>query len=144
VIAGIIAGVVLGAAVVTAPAARPLGSAAAPIGCAIGTAGLLLAILASHGDTWLLLVPAAALMGAGSGLCLPAGLTLAERLSTDDSRGAVYAAFYAVAYSGFGVPVLITLVYGERLAAPLAVLAGTSAALGVWLTIAPRRVRLAA
>ena len=143
-IAGIIAGVVLGVAVLAAPAARPLGVAAAPVGCAVGTAGLLLAIVASRGDNWLLLVPVAALMGVGSGLCLPAGLTLAERLATDDSRGAVYAAFYAVAYSGFGVPVLITIVYGEQLGAPLAVLAASSALLGLWLTVAPRRVPLPA
>ena len=106
--------------------------------------GALVARGASGGDTWLLLVPVAALMGFGSGLCMPAGLTLAERLSTDDSRGAVYAAFYAVAYSGFGVPALITLIYGERLGAPLGVLAASSAALGIWLTIAPRRVPLIA
>jgi hypothetical protein len=133
---------VLGVAVLVAPAAQPLGAAAAPVGCAVGTAGLLLAIVASAGDNWLLLVPVAALMGVGSGLCLPAGLTLAERLSTDDSRGAVYAAFYAVAYSGFGVPVLITLVYGEHLGAPLALLAASSAVLGCWLVVAPRRLRL--
>jgi hypothetical protein len=142
VVAGLIAGVVLGAAVVVAPAAHPLGAAAAPVGCAVGTVGLVLAIVASHGDTWLPLVPAAALMGVGSGLCLPAGLALAERLSTDDSRGAVYAAFYAVAYSGFGVPVLITLIYGEQLTAPLAVLAASSAALGLWLVFSRRWTHL--
>lgn len=141
-VAGLIAGVVLGAAVLVAPAAHPLGAAAAPVGCAIGTAGLLLAIVASHGDTWPPLVPVAALMGVGSGLCMPAGLALAERLSTEGSRGAVYAAFYAVAYSGFGVPVLITLIYGERLDAPLAVLAASSAALSLWLTLGRRRMRL--
>ncbi len=139
-VAGLIAGVVLGVAVLVAPAAHPLGSHAAPVGCAVGTVGLLLAIVASHGSTWLPLVPVAALLGVGSGLCLPAGLALAERLSTDESRGAVYAAFYAVAYSGFGVPVLITLIYGERLATPLAALAASSAVLGAWLMVARHRV----
>lgn len=138
-VAGLVAGLVLGAAAVVAPAGRPLGAAAAPIGCGLGTAGLLLAVAATVTGSWPLLLPASVLLGTGSGLAMTAGLTLAEQLSTDDSRGAVYAAFYAVAYAGFGVPVVITLLFGERLAVPLTVLAVVMAAIGMYLLVLGRR-----
>ena len=91
-------------------------------------------------------MPAAVLLGAGYGLCLAAGLTMAARLAPPAERGALTGTFYACAYLGFGVPLLLSAVGGDAgLGAPLAGLAIVAAAVAVVLTLPPlRRLALSA
>ncbi len=142
-ITGLIAGLTLGTAALVAPAAASLGRNAAPVGLGHGAAGLGLAVVSTHVHTWALLVPVSALLGVACGLSMTAGLTLAERLSTEHTRGSVYALFYMVVYAGFGVPVVVTATAGEAVTAPFTVLAVVCVVLAGWLLTAHRRRALA-
>ncbi len=105
--AGLIAGLALGASAVAARVGRGLGPAAAPWGTALGALGYALGVLAVVVQSSPVLLPATILLGAGGGLCLTAGLTLTARLAPPATRGAMNSAFYAFAYAGFGVPLLL-------------------------------------
>jgi MFS family permease len=84
-----------------------LGPAAAPWGTALGGLGYAAGAAAVIAQSGALLVPATLLLGTGGGLCLTAGLTLTARLAPPATRGAMNSAFYAFAYVGFGVPLLL-------------------------------------
>jgi MFS family permease len=138
--AGLIAGLALAASAVAAPFGRGLGPWAAPVGAALGAAGYGLSALAVATSAAALLLPTAALLGAGGGLCLTAGLALTARLAPPQSRGAMNSAFYAFAYAGFGVPLVLASVgsaigHVEALAASAAV----PVAIAVWLAVDLRR-----
>jgi MFS family permease len=105
--AGLIAGLSLAASAVTARVGRRADRGAAPLGMALGAVGLGLGVAAVALRSEPLLLPAAALMGGGGGLCLTAGLTLTARLAPPHTRGAMNSAFYAFAYAGFGTPLLL-------------------------------------
>lgn len=121
--AGIVAGVPLAVASLVAPVSRLLRSLSGPTGALIGAAGLAVAALAGVGSVPALVV-AAVLLGCGAGLSLTAGLTQAQQLSTENSRGALSSAFYAWAYAGFAMPVVITsTAAGGSLTASLGVVA---------------------
>jgi hypothetical protein len=139
--AGLVAGLALGASAVAARAGRGTGPVAAPVGAALGAAGYLVGMLAVLAQSGALLVPAAALLGAGGGLCLTAGLTLTARLAPPETRGAMNSAFYAFAYAGFGVPLLLAW-FGEATGpgVALGVFALVPAAIAAWLTVELRRV----
>ena len=139
-VTGLVAGITLGAAALVSPAARPLGAAAAPVGLGFGAIGFGVSVAVAEGAPWEVLVPVAVLLGTASGLCMTAGLAIAQLLSTDATRGAVNAAYYAVVYLGFGTPVLVTAVAGKALSVPLAALAVAVGLLGGWLAVAGRRV----
>lgn len=51
---------------------------------------------------------AAALLGAGYGLCLSTGLREVEEIAAPDELGAVVSIFYSLAYAGLLVPYLLT------------------------------------
>ena len=61
-------------------------------------------------------------------------------ISSDETRGAVNAAFYTLAYLGFGAPVVVTALAGEAMTVPYAVLAAVSLVLSGWLVVVGRRV----
>ena len=132
--AGLIAGLTLAFSAAAAPPAHRLGPLAAPIGAGLGAVGYAVgavAVLAQSG-AWLL--PAAVLLGAGAGLCLTAGLTLTARLAPPDTRGAMNSAFYAFAYLGFGVPLLLAwLATSVGTITPLVGVAAVFAGIAVWL-----------
>jgi predicted MFS family arabinose efflux permease len=138
--AGLIAGLALAASAVAASLGRGLGPRAAPVGNVLGAAGYALGTLAVVTESALLLLPAAALLGAGGGLCLTAGLTLTARLAPEHTRGAMNSAFYAFAYAGFGVPLLLATV-GRAVGHVVALGAFTAvpAAIAVWLAVELRR-----
>jgi hypothetical protein len=92
-------------------ARRPQAGLAAGLGCAAAGAAAGAAAVsdagvsaAAHGPGQLLAGLAAVLLGLGYGLCLVSGLHQAERLSGPDDRGTVLAAYYVLAYLGFGAP----------------------------------------
>lgn len=127
-VTGLVAGVTLMTGVLAQPLGRRLGATVAgPAGLGLGAAGLGLA-LAGLGLTDPLaeagvLLPVALLLGAAYGLCLAAGLTLVGTLADPAARGALTGTFYALAYLGFGVPVLLSVLGGGRFAGPLTGLA---------------------
>ncbi|MGE3664867.1 MAG: MFS transporter [Pseudonocardia sp.] len=140
-VTGIVAGVTLLTGVLAQPLERRLGAPrAGAAGMAIGSAGFALSIVGVAFGIWPLLVPVAILLGTGYGLCLAAGLTTVARLASPTERGALTGTFYACAYLGFGVPLLLTLAEGEAgLLAPLVAITVLTAALAVALATPPAR-----
>lgn len=80
---------------------------AAPLGALSGAAGLGFGLGSAALDLPALLLPAAVLLGVGYGLTLASGLTATQLMADAEARGALVATFYAIAYLGFGVPVVI-------------------------------------
>lgn len=124
-ITGLVAGVTLLTGVFAQPLGRRIGHVAAgPTGLAVGAAGFGLSLVGVATGAWPLLVPVALLLGIGYGLCLAAGLTLVGELASPTARGALTGTFYACAYLGFGVPLLLSVAGGSAgFTGPLAVLA---------------------
>jgi hypothetical protein len=145
-VTGVVAGVTMLTGVVVQPLGKRLGAPrAAPVGGALGATGLALSLVANGLDAWPLLIPVALLLGGGYGLCLAAGLTAAEQLATAQARGALTASYYAVAYSGFAAPVLVSAAAGGgSFAGPLAVAAGLGGALALLLAVGPGHRALSA
>jgi MFS family permease len=138
--AGLIAGLALAASAVAAPLGRRLGPWAAPLGAALGAAGYAVGALAVVASAAPLLLPTAALSGAGGGLCLTAGLALTARLAPPHTRGAMNSAFYAFAYAGFGVPLLLAALGGAvGHVAALAAFTAVPVAIALWLVVDLRR-----
>ncbi|WP_336047281.1 MFS transporter [Streptomyces sp. CA2R101] len=122
--AGIVTAVTPGAGLLVAPLARRLAArhriATAVAGLAAVIAGLLLAAFAvarTRPDAALL---AAAVLGAGYGLCVAYGLTEVAALAPPEGLARLTARFWALCYLGFCTPYAITLLTG--LFAPATVL----------------------
>jgi hypothetical protein len=141
VVTGLVAAVTLLTGVLTQPLHRRLAAGrSGPIGLAAGAAGLALSLVAAGLEVWPVLVPAAVLLGAGYGLCLAAGLTMVAQLALPAERGALTGTFYACAYLGFGVPLLLSAVGGDGgLGTPLAGLAVVTAVVACLLALPPSR-----
>lgn len=114
--AGIVTAVTPGAGLLVAPLARRLAArhriATAVAGLAAVIAGLLLAAFAVacvRPDAALL---AAAVLGAGYGLCVAYGLTEVAALAPPDRLARLTARFWALCYLGFCSPYAITLLTG--------------------------------
>jgi len=80
----------------------------APLALASGTVGCVLGLIAFGTDTWPLLFIAAVFMGAASGMAMTSGLRFVDLLCRAEDRGALTGAFYAVAYAGMMMPVVVT------------------------------------
>ncbi len=150
-ITGLTAGVTLLTGVFAQPLGRRLGAVAAgPVGLGLGAVGLGLALLglgvSAPAAQVAVLVPVALILGVAYGLCLAAGLTMVGLLAAADARGALTGTFYACAYLGFGVPLLLALLGGDAgFAGPLAGLAVVVASAAVLLALpASRRLVTAA
>lgn len=144
-VTGLTAGVTLLTGVFAQPLGRRLGAVVAgPVGLGIGAVGLGLALVGVGIDAPVLqvavLVPVALLLGVAYGLCLAAGLTMVGQLATATARGALTGTFYACAYLGFGVPLLLSLIGGDAgFAGPLAGLAVVVAGFALVLALPPSR-----
>ncbi|MEW1658258.1 MFS transporter [Streptomyces sp. NPDC093707] len=128
--AGIITAVTPGAGLAVAPLARRLSArhrlATAATGLLITAVGLLTGALAvAHAQPAEALL-AAALLGAGYGLCVAHGLTEVAALAPPHHLARLTARFWAVCYLGFCTPYVITLLGGAF--APAAILTGVAAA----------------
>lgn len=135
-ITGFVAGVTLLTGVFAQPLGRRLGAVTAgPVGLAVGACGLGLSLLGVGLNSWPLLIPVALLLGVGYGLCLAAGLTMVGELASARHRGALTGTFYACAYLGFGVPLLLSVAGGGRFLVPLTVLAIVTAVVAVTLML---------
>jgi hypothetical protein len=83
--------------------------------------GTLLGALAAQAHSWPLVVPAAALLGCGYGLCIVAGLLETQRLASSEDLASLTAVYYALTYVGFAVPIVLAEL-GRLAAAPLLLL----------------------
>jgi len=137
---GLLAGLTLGAGAVAAPLQSRLGTRAAPAAAACGAVGFTLNALAVAVPTLLVLaLPAAVILGAGGGLALASGLSRLQGVASAGRLGTISAAFYGVAYIGFGLPLLLAgLSMVVEVAVSLAFLALTCAL----LTVQQARARL--
>jgi MFS family permease len=82
------------------------------------------------------------LLGAGGGLCLASGLALTARLAPPHTRGAMNSAFYAFAYAGFGVPLLLAAIGDAAGHVPaLAAFSAVPLVVAAWLEVDLRRER---
>jgi len=139
-ITGIVAGVTLLTGVFAQPLGRRLGAVrAGPVGLAVGAVGFGLSLLGVGLDAWPLLIPVAMLLGVGYGLCLAAGLTMVGELASTAHRGALTGTFYACAYLGFGVPLLLSVTGGGHFLGPLTVLAIVTAVVAAALMLPASR-----
>jgi predicted MFS family arabinose efflux permease len=142
-VTGVLAGVTLGAGTLVAGLQRRFGPWTAVIGTALGAAGFAAAAAFAQTGQLRWLVACAPALGAGSGLCLAAGLTLTARLAAPSRRGALASLFLACAYVGFAAPFLIASAARTTSAAvPLTVAAGMSGLLTVRLLPVARRGQL--
>lgn len=125
-VAGLVAALTMTAGVAIQPLARRKGPIRiAPLGPLLGAIGIVVAVVSSALGMWPLLIPAALLLGSAYGLSLIGGLTATEELADPTARGAITALFYAIAYLGFGTPVIVLAVAGSANARePLMVIAG--------------------
>jgi MFS family permease len=141
VVTGLVAGLTLGTGVLAQPLGKRIGSAAGgPVGLLIGAAGFGLSLVGVGHDAWGLLVPVAVLLGTAYGLCLAAGLTMVAQLAAPTARGALTGTFYACAYLGFGVPLLLSAIGGaDGFGRPLGWLAAVVAVVGLVLALPAAR-----
>jgi hypothetical protein len=139
--AGVMTALAFAAGVAIQPLARSLEGRAAGAGsvaglccCAAGAAVAVPALAATGTPAGTAAVGLAAmLLGAGYGLNLVSGLHQAETLARPSERGAVLAAYYVLAYLGFGAPYLAAVLTTiTSAAAAFAILAAAAAALAAW------------
>lgn len=141
VVTGLVGGVTMTSGVLVQRLAPRLGTtASATVGALCGTTGTLVGVVAGRLDAPLLLLVSAALLGAAYGLTLSAGLTATQLLADPAARGALVSTFYAIAYVGFAVPVLVSAASdGTDFDGALVVLAVVGFALAVVLGAGPGR-----
>lgn len=79
-------------------------------GMMMGTLGYCLGAGAFIAGIWWLVLPAAFLLGAASGLLTGGCLAMLNEIADDTSRGSINATFYLLAYPGMAVPIVLTAV----------------------------------
>lgn len=105
---GLLAGITLGAGALAAPLQGRLGERTAPVAACCGALGFGGNALAASVPALLLLaVPASVVLGAGGGLALAASLARLPGVASVGRLGTVSSGFYAMAYIGFGLPLLL-------------------------------------
>ncbi len=109
--AGLIAVLTLGVGVLVQPVARRLdrldSSRGAVAGLTLVAVGMLIAAWAAGLDNPLVVVAAGAVLGAGYGFCLVAGLLEVQRIANPDELAGLDAVFYGLAYVGFAFPIAL-------------------------------------
>ncbi|UJB42771.1 MFS transporter [Streptomyces sp. A1-5] len=127
--AGIITAVTPGAGLLVAPLARRLSArhrlATAGTGLLVTAVGLLIGALAVAHAQPVVALFAAALLGAGYGLCVAYGLTEVAALASPHHLARLTARFWALCYLGFLTPYGVTLLTGAF--APSTILTGVAA-----------------
>jgi MFS family permease len=107
----------------------------APVALACGTVGTLLGLTAFATGWWPLLLPASLAVGAASGLAMTSGLRFVDLICRPEDRGALNGSFYAVAYMGMMMPLVVSSIgrVVGSLTPVLAIVAMVTAALTLWL-----------
>jgi hypothetical protein len=145
-VTGLVAGLSLGVGVLVQPLEARLGVVrAAPIAAGSGATGVALGLLAVATGLPVLLLPAAAALGAAYGLALASGLTATQWLAAPESRGALVGTFYAVTYLGFAAPVVLSASStGTDFGRALLGLTLFGLVVTAWLAVGPGRRHLVA
>jgi hypothetical protein len=143
-VTGLVAGLSLGVGVLVQPLEARLGVVrAAPIAAGSGATGVALGLLAVATGLPVLLLPAAAALGAAYGLALASGLTATQWLAAPESRGALVGTFYAVTYLGFAAPVVLSASStGTDFGRALSGLTLFGIVVAAWLAVGPGRRHL--
>jgi MFS family permease len=127
--AAVVAGLTLGLGIAIQPLARRLDRPGDVRGLLAGlvaiSGGTLLGGVAAHAQSWPLVVPAAALLGCGYGLCIVSGLLETQRLASSEDLASLTAIYYALTYVGFAAPIVLAEL--ERVAAAALLLILTAA-----------------
>lgn len=108
---------------------------AAPVALTCGTIGVSLGLVAFATDAWPLLLPAALAMGAASGLAMTSGLRFVDMICRPEDRGALNGSFYAAAYGGMMMPLVVTTIARPvgSITPVLAVVTVITASVALWL-----------
>ena len=80
------------------------------LGMVGGTLGYGCGVVSFATGIWWLVLPAAFLLGASSGLITGGALALLNKIADDNSRGSINATFYLLAYPGMTMPIILTTV----------------------------------
>ena len=133
-VTGVVAGVTMTFGVLVQPLGERVGAdRAAPAGLLSGAVGLAVGVVTVVTGVWGLLAVVSLLLGFAYGLLLQAGLTAVEWITDPATRGALTSSYYAVAYSGFASPVVVSTVAARTgFALPLSLLAALAAAAAAW------------
>jgi hypothetical protein len=130
--AGVVAGITLGVGVLVQPVARRIDRSdgrGAVVGMVAVVGGMLLAALSAVLASPILVLVTGAMLGAGYGFCLVAGLLEVQRLASPDDLAGLTAVYFALTYVGFAIPVVLAeLVHLTSYTVLLLVLAGLAAA----------------
>ncbi len=78
------------------------------VGGSFGLLGWLIAGIALETDRWVLVLPAALLLGCASGILTAGALGLLAEVAEPEQRGRINSTFYLLAYPGMAMPVLLT------------------------------------
>lgn len=78
------------------------------LGMVGGTIGYAFGVISFASGTWWLVLPAAFMLGASSGLITGGALALLNQIANDKSRGSINATFYLLAYPGMTMPIILT------------------------------------
>jgi len=120
---GVLAAITLAAGVLAQPVTRRFAPIpAARVGLAIGAAGCALGAAAVAWHVVPLLVASAAILGAGYGVCMTAGLRRVELIARAETRGGLTGLYYVLAYIGMAAPWLLALATRSALTGPQSLL----------------------
>lgn len=127
------------AGLITRPVLPRLGAERSlEFGMVVGTLGYCLGAAAFVTGIWWLVLPAAFLLGAASGLLTGGCLALLNEIADDGSRGSINATFYLLAYPGMAVPIVLTAV-GSIIGLTLALVATTLISIAAAASLMMRR-----
>ncbi|KRE38961.1 hypothetical protein ASG73_00915 [Janibacter sp. Soil728] len=108
-VTGGLAALTLGSGAVVSTWQARLRERAVPMAGLLGAIGMALTAAATVNESAkLLLVPAVIALGSGGGLALSGGLARIPDVVAPGRAGTATAGFYAIAYLGFGIPILVT------------------------------------
>ncbi len=111
VVAGVSAAFTAWAALVARPILPRIGvERALELGMLLGSVGYVCGTTSFITDLWWLVLPAAFLLGAASGLLTGGSLALLNQIADDASRGSINATFFLLAYPGMTMPIVLTAV----------------------------------
>lgn len=134
---GVLGAITLAAGVLAQPFSRRFAPMpAARVGLVVGSAGMVLGLVAVVSHLPLLLLVAAPVLGAAYGACMTAGLQNTQQLARPDARGGITGLYYVLTYLGFAAPYLIAL--ASRAIAPALALGITAGVAALAALVMPR------
>jgi MFS family permease len=128
-------------ALLASPVIHRIGARASiPVAMVAGTLGYVLGTAAFAWDLWGLVLPAAILLGAASGIITAASLGILGEMADPATRGALNSTVFLFAYLGMAMPIVLTTA-GKTIGLTTALVTVTivAGAFSVWAVVAWRR-----